>query len=426
MANFRSEPLLYRPLGQGGEPRGILRAILAQTILRGLGQSLPRQGLLRETYQLLRLARSMEAGQSATGPRITEFDRLFQLGLHAVVAALAEAGRREEVEPAHLVEALEEVVEPFLTLWIDHSQTTRVAALEMVASPQEWEGLLSFIKTYGRDLFTPRFLAVANLRAILQRGVPAYLDTLCNNPEPSAPLRLVEELEKGTLLREEAARWLHLILHGLLDGYDHYRDFAATVAQSDFGDNLYHLFDFLRLRAGYERTAWRLRPLTLVHEVLARHDGQAAALWREQVQELTKRPANEHLQELARLERIHGMRLATVRDRLQERFVGSMAVDRLCALIEPALAQAHGSLDTEPVCPLEEELRPFAESVTGVGMDVPQWLVRLEHELQRVRATQSALGNLAETLLHVPRLSVPFGELAGQLQDWKQIALDEG
>ena len=41
MKNFHAEPLLYRPLHQGGHPRPILRANIAQTILRGLVGNLP-------------------------------------------------------------------------------------------------------------------------------------------------------------------------------------------------------------------------------------------------------------------------------------------------------------------------------------------------------------------------------------------------
>ena len=88
---FRQEPLLYTPLSQDGHPKLILRANLAQMMLRGLVHNLPKQGMIRETYQLLRLARSMEASQTLSGPRTTEYDRLFQLGLQAVVEAVAVA-----------------------------------------------------------------------------------------------------------------------------------------------------------------------------------------------------------------------------------------------------------------------------------------------------------------------------------------------
>ena len=43
----------------------------------GLVSNLPRQGLLKETLDLIRLARHMEANQNLVGHRITEFDHLF-------------------------------------------------------------------------------------------------------------------------------------------------------------------------------------------------------------------------------------------------------------------------------------------------------------------------------------------------------------
>src|SRR5262249_38676327 len=61
---FQHEPLLFRPLEDGGHPRQVLQATLAQAILRALLASLPRLGLLCQTYELLVKARSMEQ----TGP----------------------------------------------------------------------------------------------------------------------------------------------------------------------------------------------------------------------------------------------------------------------------------------------------------------------------------------------------------------------
>ena len=79
------------------------------------------------------------------------------------------------------------------------------------------------------------------------------------------------------------------------------------------------------------------------------------------------------------------MRLATIADRLEERFVRPMALDGLCALIEPAMEQAPALLDQDPVIPLEEALRSEAATPTGVGLDVPHWILRLEGEVHRVR-----------------------------------------
>src|SRR5204863_9898246 len=131
-SRFGAEPVLDTPLSHGGPPSLILRASLARMMRRGLVHNLPKQGLIRETYQLLRLARSMEAGQTLSGPRITEYDRLFQLGLRAAVDAVIVAAQREKIAPARLVEALEAIVEPFAVTWRDHSQTLRVATLELI------------------------------------------------------------------------------------------------------------------------------------------------------------------------------------------------------------------------------------------------------------------------------------------------------
>jgi hypothetical protein len=424
MASFREEPLLYTPLSHGGHPHQVLRASIAQRILRGLVQSLPRQGLLQETYRLVRMARAMEAGQSLRGPRITEFDRIFQTGLQAIAEAVVEAARRDGVPAARVAAALEEIAEPFLTSWIDHSQGVRVAALEMLQTDEQWTQLRDFIRRYGRDLFTPRFLAMANLRGILHRGIGSWLQQLRDDPEPGQVMRLIDELDEA-IPKADAERQLFVILQALIENYDHLRDYNATTAQSDYGDNLHQLFDFLRLKASYDRTAWRLRPLTLVHEVLARHDGATAALWRVQVEQLTRESANQHLHELAQLERRHGIRLATIADRLEERFVKPMAIDRLCALIAPSMRQARDRFDRDEPCPLEEELRPLADTPSGVGLDVPPWLTRLEQELQRVRGAESALGSMVEAQAPVPMLNLPFAQLAEQLRDWKKIALEE-
>jgi hypothetical protein len=317
---------------------------------------------------------------------------------------------------------LESVVEPFLKTWMDHSKTLRVAMLEAITSDKDWAKLGAFIKKYGHDLFHARFMTLANLRGILHRGVGPYLDYLSENPDPMRPIKLVDELDGG-LSRQEPERWLQIILQTIIENYDHYRDYNTTTTQSDYGENLYQFFDFLRLKASYERNAWQLRPLNLVHEVLAKKHGPAAQLWRDQVQKLSRQTAEDHLKELARLERVHGMRLATIADRLEEQFVRPMALDGLCALIEPAMEQAPALLNQDPVVPLEEALKPLAVTATGVGLDVPHWILRLEGEVQRVRTSKTALVNLAETLFQVPKVEVPFTELAEQLRDWKKMAV---
>ena len=312
---FKHEPLLYTPLTHGGHPRQILRASIAQTILRGLVANLPRQGLIRETYQLVLLAHAMEQAQTLTGPRVTEFDRLFQLAVQAVTEAVIEAALRDNIPPEPIVQALEIIVEPFLKAWMDHSKTLRVATLEAISAEKDWIKLGEFIKKYGHDLFHARFMTLANLRGIVHRGVGPYLDYLSENPDPLRPIKLVDDLDNG-LPRQEPERWLQIILQTIIESDADLNTGTATPRPRNpitARTYIYQFFDFLRLKASYERNDWQLRPLNLVHEVLAKKHGPAAELWRGQVQEFGRQTADDHLNELARLEKKHGMRLATHR-----------------------------------------------------------------------------------------------------------------
>ena len=267
---------------------------------------------------------------------------------------------------------------------------------------------------------------MGNLRyGILLRGVGMPISNdLQTEPDPLHPLKLIDDLDRS-MPRADAERFLQIILQTLIENYDHLRDYNATTTQSDYGENLYRLFDYLRLKARYDRAAWLLRPLNLVHEVLARRDGVAAALWRERVEGITREAAEQYTTELTALERTHGIRLATIRDRIEERFVQPMVLDRLCALIEPALEYAKAALGRDEVSPLERELQPFAETPSGVGLDTPPWLVRLQNEMERVRASQSDLGNLAETMYQVPKSPTPFASLVDQLDDWEKMSRDD-
>jgi hypothetical protein len=142
---------------------------------------------------------------------------------------------------------------------------------------------------------------------------------------------------------------------------------------------------------------------------------------------LTGRLALQHLEQLTRLEQAHGVRLGTVRDRLGEVFLKPLALDRLCALTEPATAEARRpGADRPAFARLREELRAYTETPTGVGLDVPFWLRRLEAEVQRVQARQSAVVTLAENFFRVPRRPLAPDEVLRQLADWERQALPPG
>jgi len=417
---FREEPLLFTPLSEGGDPRRVLRARLAQSVVRALATVLPRLGLLRETYHVLRTARGMEVAHPPQGRGVTEFNELFQTGYRGCVACLAASVEEWPEEVAHepaLVDVLDTLTTPFLALWIDHARTLQLSTLETVRGDAEWADLRDFIKRYGGDLFDARFLTLGNIRGILHRGIAPWLEYMRENPDPLHPLRLIDDLG-GRISLEQASARLQFILQAVVENYEEYKDFNATTTQSDYGDRLHILLDFLRLKASYERHAWHFQPVALAHDVLARSDQADAAVgWEEAFAELAQEPAAQHLDELARLEGDHRVRLSTVADRLKEGFVKPLALDRLCALIEPTMREGRGSSARPAIEHLRRALQPFAATPSGVGLDVPGWLRRMEAEVQRVRTTQSAVAVLAEGLFQTPQRAVPYDEVQRQVQD---------
>jgi hypothetical protein len=392
LPRLRSEPLLYVPLAAGGHPRQILRARSAQAVLHDLMERLPRLGLLRETFAVVQTARAMEQASPPEGRKVTEFDRLFPVAMQATVNAVLDlADSSGGLSDEELQQALKRVTDPYLVLWVEHSQTLRLSVLESVLSPVEWERLRGFVQRYGNELFTAGFLNLASLRSVLHRGVSAWLDELPRQDD--APEKFLDELE-AKLPRAQAVRLLETILQAVVENYEEYRDYNTTTTQSDYGENLFVLLDFLRLKVAYERDNWRMRPLVLVHEVLCRRGrpdvhgaGGDAAGWQDGIARYTRTNADRRLAELAEVEARHGLKLRTIRDRLGEQFVAPLAVDRLCALVGPAWAAARrgDGEETAAFTRLRDEIAAFAATPAGVGLDVPPWLRRLEGELYRIR-----------------------------------------
>lgn len=434
LRHFQEEPLLFLSLADGGHPRQILRVRIAQTMLRALVVSLPRLGMLRETYHLLRIARHMEQARPPQGRGVSQFNELFQSGYQAVIESVVDSmstWNADEISnvltgnsdapmtPEEvLAELMEKISKPFMEVWVDYSRSLQISALEGMPSDNDWQALRAFIRRYGRELFHARFMTLANLRGILHRGVGGYLDFVRDNPDPLHPVRLIEDLDR-TIPRSQAERFIGFVLQALVENYEEFKDYNTTTPQSDYGENLHALLDFLKLKASYDRYGWHLRPLLLTHEVLVRkHQFSAAALWRAAFAEYNQSAAEQHLQALARLEQTHGMRLRTVSDRLEERFVNPLDLDRLCAWIQPAMEESSKGERTS-FARLEEELVAYTATPQGVGLDVPNWLRRLELEVQRVWSRNSSLAVLAETLVRVPQKTLSPVELKLQLQEWE-------
>jgi len=229
------------------------------------------------------------------------------------------------------------------------------------------------------------------------------------------PIRLVEEVDRK-IPRDRAVQFLQLVAQAVVDNYAEFKDYHQTSPQSAYGENLFILLDFLQVKASYERHVWILRPLYLIHDVLIRASQHEAAVhWRERCAEHQRQPADEYVARLRSLEQTYGIRLATVADRIGERFVRPLDLDRLCGLVEPAMAEA-GQPEHPAFDRFEGELAVFADQPSGVGLDTPPWLQRLALEVNRVRARQSSLVALAEHWLQVPRIRLTAEEFQKQIE----------
>lgn len=392
-----SQELLYVPLSKGGRPKRIVRARTLGQLLEDLLSWLPRLGLIRETCQLLDIAQGMEAGHPVGPGAVTEYDRLFSDGYQAIVRALVESAedwdepRTVDGESCQvirqsdtmLIEALQDLTEGQLNRWLTHSKTLRLSVVERLAPEKEWTSFVAFVERYGADLFTQKFLNLGNLRAILHQRVAVWLSNFEHEPE-AEDVRLVQELEKS-LPREEAAKWLTITLESVVENYREYRDYNTTTTHSDHGELLYTLVDFLRLRASYDRVAWNLRPVVMAHEILVRHNRPSAAeMWQQALAERTAETADANLARFEDLCTKYGVRLPSVAERLGERFTRPLAIDRVRALVGPAVAAA-GACNRAPFGALQQEIASLAQEPAGAGLDLPDWLAALEEEVSMVR-----------------------------------------
>jgi len=437
---FRSlarEPLLYLPTSRGGNPHRVLHARNLQQALRRLLAYLPRLGLLDETYRLVETIRRMERNHPAGPMAITEFDRLFELAWKGMVECAARSSEQwaasEEAggsaprhppasrrQPSSLMNLLQRMTALVVPRWLDHSRNVRLSVLESVADQSRWQTVRAFIERYGRDLFTQKFLTYGNLRAILHQGADAYLRSLEEDQEGQPPLQLLQNLG-SRLPREEAVRWLEFALEAILENYSEYLDYNSTTTQSDRGEMLYVLLDFLRLKAGYDRVAWNLQPLVLAHRVLIRCGRtEAAEQWRKAVAKESSPWAEHHLRRLQQLSTRYGIRLRSVADRLRERFVQPLAVERLCALVRPAVEELRRGEPPRAFARLERELAQFTADPEGVGFDLPAWLEALEDEVHRVRSGAADEEDPALASPPIPQVRLTPEEIHRQLQKWEK------
>ncbi len=430
--SLEDKPILYVPLARGGDAKAIVKVRNRQQMLRVLLAWLPRLGMLNESRELVDVIRKMERSTPAGPGAVTEFDDLFEVGFRSLVDCVIRAtnvNETEDLAPSksseqtgpQLVSCLEGMTESMLVTWLSHSRTLRLSVLEKAKGAEAWQDLVRFIKTYGEDVFTQQFLSLANVRGILFQGVDNWLQQLEENPPADLQLRLLDELDQE-LPRDEAVKYLTLVLEAIVENYAEYRDYNSTTTQSDRGDLLYNLLDFLRLLSKYERVVWNLKPVVLAHELLVRRGcNEAAQMWRRALSDRISEEADRYVKRLSRLQQRYAMQLPTIADRVNERFLRPLIIDRMRALVEPSIVEhserAFGILEDESALLLKQP--------SGVGFEPPAWLAYLEEEVRRVRQTSKFFDEqqLFESLL--PTITLSIEEVQEQIDTWGRYPEDE-
>jgi hypothetical protein len=180
---------------------------------------------------------------------------------------------------------------------------------------------------------------------------------------------------------------------------------------------LYTLVDFLRLRAAYDRVAWNLRPVVMAHEILVRQNRPAAAeLWQQALADRTSEAADANQASFEALCDQYGIRLPSIAERLSERFTRPVAIDRVRALVPPAM-EAAASANSAPFDALEVEIESLAREPAGAGLDVSDWLSALEEEVSIVRCAKRH-GEASDQLLRrIEQVRLSWEELQQQFSN---------
>jgi hypothetical protein len=287
--------------------------------------------------------------------------------------------------------------------------------VEKLSADDDWARFVKFVERYGAELFTQKFLSLGNLRGILHQSVDAWLKSLAEAPDAVDELVLLADLEAGRWDRGDAVEMLSIALEAVVENYRAYRDYNTTTTQSDHGELLYQFVDFLRQRAAYDRVAWNLKPVVWAHEILVRHHREAASeMWRQAFAERTSDAADLHIRRLAMLGSEYGMQLPTISDRLNERFVRPLVIDRLRAMVEPAM-NGDGKRSDASFELLETEIADLASEPHGAGLDVPDWLSALEDEVTAARSRLNHVSSSDRLSRRIGQVRLSWTEILEQL-----------
>ena len=91
LVSLEKETLLYIPTSRGGDPEAIVRCRCLQEAIFRLLEYLPFQGMLIETFELLRCVQTMEQNRPDGPGAITEFDKIVETAARSITKMIADS-----------------------------------------------------------------------------------------------------------------------------------------------------------------------------------------------------------------------------------------------------------------------------------------------------------------------------------------------
>ena len=93
---------------------------------------------------------------------------------------------------------------------------------------------------------------------------------------------------------------------------------------------------------------WNLKPVVMAHEILVRRrQKRSAQTWRRALRDRIGEEADKFQEQLCKLQKSYAMQMPSIADRIGERFVRPMVIDRICSLVQPAVDEAQRA-DSHP------------------------------------------------------------------------------
>jgi hypothetical protein len=148
---------------------------------------------------------------------------------------------------------------------------------------------------------------------------------------------------------------------------------------------------------------------------------EAAKLWETTYEVQTADIAMQHLEDLRELQQEYGMRMPVIADHLNQRFVKPLAVNRMLALVKPAVQDAsRGDAQSVSFDELSREVDAYLKDSWGSGIDVPSWIRSLDKEVHETTDPEEGGRPGPEAEINLDSKTLTLAEFREQVRRWRE------